>query len=78
MEGLKFISRDVNGLDSSRQNIALVTTAVLTSLATFVVLLRLCTRVFLVQNVGREDIFIVAAGACSLVYLGLVVGGEFK
>lgn len=50
-----------DGYGPYRGRVALVTTAVLTSISAFVVALRFFTRVWLVKYVGRDDWTILAA-----------------
>ncbi|BDD62732.1 hypothetical protein MAP00_007694 [Monascus purpureus] len=71
--GLGLMPRSNDGYGPYRGHAALVTTAVLTSISGFIVVLRLFTRSLLVKYIGREDWIIIAALACSFVYLGLTV-----
>ncbi|KAL1967975.1 hypothetical protein VTN77DRAFT_2392 [Rasamsonia byssochlamydoides] len=57
----------------SRGNEALVITVVLTSLAIFVVTVRMVTRITLVKLVGREDGVIMLSLTFSIVYMALVI-----
>lgn len=71
--GLGLMPRSNDGYGPYRGHTALVTTAVLTSISGFIVVLRLFTRSLLVKYIGREDWIIIAALACSFVYLGLTL-----
>ncbi|RJE18659.1 integral membrane protein [Aspergillus sclerotialis] len=67
--GRHLFARD-NISDRGRQS--LVVTAVLTSLATVVVALRIYARAGILKIMGREDWIILVAWAFSIAYLGLV------
>ena len=55
------VSRRSDGHGADRGHVALITTAVLTGIAGFVVVLRFVTRSLLVKYIGREDWIIIAA-----------------
>lgn len=59
--GLGLMPRSNDGYGPYRGHAALVTTAVLTSISGFIVVLRLFTRSLLVKYIGREDWIIIAA-----------------
>ncbi|KAL1987071.1 hypothetical protein VTN96DRAFT_4945 [Rasamsonia emersonii] len=61
------------GTPQSRGNLALVITVVLTSLAIFVVAVRMFTRIGLVKLFGREDGMIMLSLTFSIVYMALVI-----
>ncbi|KAJ5292972.1 uncharacterized protein N7443_008925 [Penicillium atrosanguineum] len=61
-------------LSTSRGQGALAVSAVFTSLATFVVLVRIYTRAFMVKQMGADDYAIMASLVFSWVFFGLFVG----
>jgi hypothetical protein len=63
-------------LATSRGKQALAVSAVFTSLATFVVLVRIYTRAFMVKQMGADDYAIAVSLVFSWVFFGLFVGGQ--
>lgn len=63
-------------LSTSRGRGALAVSAVFTSLATMVVLVRIYTRAFMVKQMGADDYAILASLVFSWVFFGLFVGGQ--
>jgi hypothetical protein len=64
-------------LSTSRGHQALATSAVFTTIATFIAAVRLYTRAFLVKQMGADDHVVIVSLAFSWIFFGLLAGEVF-
>ncbi|KAJ6188491.1 hypothetical protein N7519_003399 [Penicillium mononematosum] len=64
-------------LSTSRGHQALATSAVFTTIATFIAAVRIYTRAFLVKQMGADDYVVIVSLAFSWIFFGLLAGEVF-